>query len=163
MNAIWSRALLWIHFGPAPCRSGLCFGLLCSEAGGSVAFLWREDALKPLALELQRCETTHPRQHQDELNPTQKKQAHLRSQAAAPNGAAKPGKKSSYRSPGISGASLRVMHAPCLGCTVSNMVQSPADAFSMVRSLLMPVSALVYLLFNRSVQLTLWPLHWWDH
>lgn len=92
--------LLSIHLGPAMCRFGVCFGLLYSKAGGSVAFLWQEYALKPLALELQRCENNHTRRLQDELNPIQRKQAHLRTQAAAPNGAvvspAKPGKKSSW-------------------------------------------------------------------
>lgn len=77
-----------------------------------MAFLWQEDASKPLALELQRCENNHPRQLQDELNPIQRKQAHLCTQAATPKGAvvlpAKPGKKSSYKSIGFFGSiSLR--------------------------------------------------------
>ena len=159
--------LLWIHLGPATWRSGFWFGLLCSKAGGSVAFLWQEDALKPLALELQRCENNHPCQLQDELNPIRRKQARLCTQAAAPNKVMvlppKPGKRSRYESIGISGASLCAMRALCLGCTESNLVQALTDAFSMVRALLIPVSSLDYLLFNRSVQLTLWPLHQWDH
>lgn len=142
-------ALLWIHLGPATCRSGLCFGLLYSKAGGSVAFLWQEDALKPLALELQRSENSHPCRLQDELNPIQRKQAHLRTQAAAPNRAAvlpaKPGKKSSCESIGVLGASLRAMRALCLGCTASNLVQALLfQAFSVVRVLLIPVSFLDY-------------------
>lgn len=131
-----------------------------------MAFLWQEDALKPLALELQRCENNHPCRLQDNLNPIQRKPAHLPTQAAAPDGAvvspAKPGKKSSYKSTGISGQSLYAMHALCLDWAVSNMAQALTDAFSTVRLLLIPVSSLDYLVFNHSVQLTLWPLHQWD-
>lgn len=114
-----------------------------------MAFLWQEDALQPLALELQRSENSHPCRLQDELNPIQRKQAHLRTQAAAPNRAAvlpaKPGKKSSCESIGVLGASLRAMRALCLGCTASNLVQALLfQAFSVVRVLLIPVSFLDY-------------------
>lgn len=108
------------------------------------AFLWQEDALKPLALEVLRCENHHQCWLQDEGDPIQRKSAHLRTQAVAPNK---------------------------LWCRLLNKERRVVRrcwhfqkiTFPVLRALLMPGSSLDYLVANRSVQLTLWPLHQWGH
>lgn len=109
-----------------------------------VTFLSQQDALKPLALELQKCENHHQCWLQGGEDPVQRKSAHLRTQAVAPNK---------------------------MWCCLLNLERKVVRrcwhfqniTFPMLRALLMPGSSLDYLVSNHSVQLTLEPLHQWGH